>query len=129
MSLFNEAFNNRFEKVRDRFEKRKADFAKHLAVNPAEAIKSHAEIVSESQYELAAWEYTASACIAQVGNRFPNHKTAVEAAIKSLTQHVLLKATCGQSTSNFSNGVTHAERVGTRAAIDELSYLVNHPAA
>lgn len=129
MSLFKEAFDARIEKVRDRFTKRKAAFAKQLAVNAAEAIKSHAEIVSEWQYELAAWEYAASAYIAKVGDKFPNHKTAVEAAIESLTQHVLITATSGQYTSGIYNAVTHANLVGTRAAIDELSYLVNHPAA
>lgn len=129
MTLFQEAFNTRLGCVRDRFEKRKDAFAKHLAVNAAEAIKSHAEVVSESQYELAAWDYVENAYIRKVGDRFPNFKAAIEAAIETLTQHVLILATEGCSTSDFYNGVKHANLVGTRAAIDELSYLANHPAA
>jgi hypothetical protein len=128
-TLFDEAFTARHEKARDRFQKRKDAFKKDFAANAAEAIKSHAEIVSESQYELAAWEHAATAYVAQVGDRFRNPKEAVEAAIESLTQHVLITATSGQWSSGFYNAVAHADLVGTRAAITELGYLVNHPAA
>jgi hypothetical protein len=129
ITLFDEAFTARHEAVRDRLEKRKDAFQKHFKVNPAEAIKSHAEIVSESQYELAAWDYAASAYVAKIGDRFRNPKEAVEAAIESLVRHVLITATSGQYTSGFYNAVTHADLVGTRAAITELEYLANHPAA
>lgn len=127
MTLFQEAFNTRIEKVRDRFEKRKSAFAKSLAVNAAEAIKQ-AGIVAESQYELSAWEYAAG-YLPLVGGKFRNEKEAIECAIASLTQHVLINATSGEYSNGFYNAVALANLVGTRAAIDELSYLVNHPAA
>ena len=128
-TLFDEAFTARHEAVRDRFQKRKDAFKKDFAANAAEAIKYRAEAVSESQYELSAWEYAASAYVAKVGDRFRNPKEAVEAAIESLTQHVLVTATSGGYASDFYNAVTQAELVGTRNAITELRYLANHPAA
>ena len=128
-TLFDEAFTARHKSVRDRFQKRKDAFKKDFAANAAEAIKSHAEIVSTSQYELAAWDYVANAYVAKVGDRFRNPKEAVEAAIESLVRHVLVTATSGQWSSGFYNAVSHADLVGTRAAITELEYLANHPAA
>lgn len=127
---FTEAFNSRYDRIRNRLASRKAAFAKAIEANPAEAIKTHATGVAESQYEVAAWDYAASAYLAKVGDgKFRNHKEAIEAAIASLTQHVLVTSTSGQYTSGFYNALTHAELVGTRDAIDELSCLANHPAA
>lgn len=129
MSNFNEAFVSRLDSLRDSYTRRKAKFAEAIKVNAAEAIKDHASAVAELQYELAAFDYVHGAYLSKVGTTYRNSNEAVEAAIASLKQHVLIRATDGEYSSSIYNAVVRAELVGTRDAIDQLEYINNHPAA
>lgn len=125
MNLFEQAFAMRHDRVRNAFEMRKKSFLEAAKVNPASAIRA-AESVAETQYELSAWDYAAKVVAANVEKQ--GEKAAIEQVVASLVQHVMLRATEGQSTSAFANGVSHAEIVGTRKALEELQYLADHPA-
>jgi len=129
MSNFNAAFLSRLDSLRETYTRRKAKFAEAIKVNAAEAIKDHASAVAELQYELSAFDYVHAAYLSKVGSTYRNSSEAVEAAIASLKQHVLIRATDGEYSSGIYNAVSRAELVGTRNAIDQLEYINNHPAA
>ncbi len=129
MSNFNAAFLSRLDSLRDSYTRRKAKFAEAIKANAAEAIKDHASAVAELQYELSAFDYVHGAYLSKVGSTYRNSNEAVEAAIASLKQHVVVLATDGEYSSGIYNAVSRAELVGTRDAIDQLEYINNHPAA
>ena len=125
MSIFGQAFALRLARVREEFDRRKKNFLEAASISPANAVRI-AQAVVEAQHELSAWLYAEKL----IASKSMEHgaKYAVESAVEALKQHLILRATEGQSTSALTNGVTHAEIVGTRNAIDELQYLADHPA-
>jgi hypothetical protein len=124
---FREAFDLRRGYVQEKFDKQKAKFIEAVRVNVADSV-SAAATVTELQYELLAWAY-ATKYIDAVGTRYRNNREAIEDAVESLRNSIVIFATQGPSTCHFHNGVHHANIVGTRRALDELEYLINHPAA
>lgn len=125
--LLREAFDLRKARVQEKFDKAKTKFVEAARVNVAEAVIA-ASTVAELQYELAAWNH-ATKYVDSVGTRFRNNREAIEDIVGALRNHIVVFATQGASTCYFSNGLLHSNLVGTRRALDELEYLLNHPAA
>jgi hypothetical protein len=129
MSNLETAFTCRLDSLRDSYTRRKAKFAKAFETHSIEAIQDHAADVAELHFELAAFDYVRVTYLPEVGSRFRNSGEAIEAAIASLTQHVLSRATDGEYSCNIFSAMVRAELVGTNEAINQLEYINNHPAA
>jgi predicted TPR repeat methyltransferase len=125
--LFREAFDLRKARVQEKFDKAKAKFVEAVRVNVADAV-SAASTIAELQHELSAWNY-ATRYVDTVGDRYRSNREAIENVVESLRHHIVVFGTQGPSTCHFANGVLHANLVGTRRALDELEYLLDHPAA
>ena len=125
--LFREAFDLRKARVQEKFDKTKLKFIEAIRVNVADAVGA-ASTVAELQHELAAWNY-ATKYVDSVGTRYRNNREAIEDVVGALRHHIVVFATQGSSTCHFANGVLHANLVGTRRALHELEYLLDHPAA
>jgi hypothetical protein len=125
--LFREAFDLRKARVQEKFDEQKKKFVKNASANPAWAVEG-ASTLTELQHELSAWEY-ATKYIDSVGVVYRNNREAIEGVVESLRHSIVILASQGSSTCHFRNGVQYANVVGTRRALDELEYLLNHPAA
>ena len=128
MSSIKHAFHARLDRLRSEFNQRKAAFAEAIKADAVHAIEDHAEEVAELQHEIEAFDY-AHGFLAEVGSTYKNSSDAIEAAIDSLTQHIVLCATDGKYSSGICNAMLCAECVGTRDAITQLEHINNHPAA
>lgn len=122
------AFDVRKTLARSKFERYKECFSKKFDRNPVFAI-GESKLLCESQSALSAFDTVDSLFINEVGSKYRNHAEAIEAGVEYLKSFALEEAAASKSSDGAVNFTRHCMVVGFKATIDELEYILNHPAA